>query len=263
MGPQGLTDTLRQVRFAGLAPTRAEYESHLRAEGFIGSSENLLDRPDIALAIYRDWQRRDRVACVFARLIALNSERYDIAWEVLPTRVDPSNVESAASKVTSVVEPAKGQEEAVTVLLPGLEDPESLVSLCKALGQCPSWKVSALFNPSDRLGRVYVRLTTRLAPNVDSEVLGVAPFEFLPPTRVAPITALHIRTKTEGAKPRGYKSSDKSHLADIAWPDDQFWEASCKQRADVLGGDDSAARARITFAVPQDLWGEGSGTHQT
>lgn len=110
MGPHGLNEILRQVRFAGSAPTRAEYERHLRAEGFLGPSETFLDRPDVALATYRDWQRRDRVACVFARLIALYPERYDVAWEVVPTRVDPSNVESVADVVTSVVEMPRGRK---------------------------------------------------------------------------------------------------------------------------------------------------------
>ena len=145
-------------------------------------------------------------------------------------------------------------------MLTGLTDVAALVDLCRSLGQERCWDLDAQFNPSDRLDRVYVKLRYQLSKDVDAEVLGLGPFAFLPATRCAPICALEVRTKEERAKERGPFTKKKSHLADMTWPEsrqkyfDQFWQASHKARLEILGGDDSSARARVTFAIPKMNW---------
>lgn len=258
MSGRTLRDLLRTFRNG--APSRAEYEKFLRTHGVIGANERLGDRPDIALDVYCDWQRRAPVACMFARLIARNPSAHDVAWEMIPTPIDEQNVAGAADQIAQLVEQAKGQEESIVILLPAISEAKSLILLCKAIGRCESWSVRAPYNPSDRFDRIYVRMTTVIGPNVEAEILGVGPFAFLPPTRQSPITALHIRTKTEGAKPRSPGSADKAHLANMDWPGGrdrrfkQLWKGTAQSRVAVLGGDDSAARARITFAIPRTEW---------
>ena len=255
-----IRNVLRDLQVADGELIRIAYEDHLRANGILAGDETLSNRPELAATVYQDWQRRDKVACVFARLMALYPSAYDVVWDVISTPVSADNAELVAQEIVDLVEPTKAQEEAVVVLLPTLDQPEVLVAVCKGLGKCKGWNVRAPFNPSDKLERVYVRVTTDVGPNVEAEVLGVGPFAFLPITRQSPITALHVRTKTERAKRRAHNTPDKAHLADIDWPEgrgrrfNQFWEKTSQRRAEVLGGDDSAARARVTFAVPRNLW---------
>ena len=260
MAAQDLSKILQRVDLGDGADVRIKYEQVLRSAAIIGEYETLADHPEIALDVYRDWQRRPPIACVFARLMALNPEPYDIAWEVVSGRVELGNASETARQIADLVKPAIGQEEAIAVLIPGVETPEALVGVCKALGHRSEWTTRAPFNPSDKFERCYIRITTVVAPDVEAEVLGVAPFDFLPATRRSPIFALHVRTKAEGAKDRGQGTSKRVHLADIAWPEerthhkDQFWNQTIRHRLDRLGGDDLAARARITFAIPRRQW---------
>ena len=260
MVAQDLSKILQRVDLGDGADVRIRYERVLRSATVIGGHETLADHPEIAVDVYRDWQRRPPVACVFARLMALNPEPYDIAWEVVPGLIALGDAKETARRIADLVEPAIGQEEAIAVLIPGVETPESLIGICKALGHCPDWTTRAPFNPSDKFERRYIRITTVVAPDVEAEVLGVAPFDFLPITRRSPIFALHVRTKAEGAKDRGQGASKRVHLADIAWPEerthhkDQFWGQTIRHRLERLGGDNSAARARITLAIPRKLW---------
>lgn len=173
-----------------------------------------------------------------------------------------------AEEMTSLIDAAgdaviasRGLSEALTVLIPKLVDSVLLTAFCKRLGaRNDNWRIAAAPNPSDRLDRVYVSLRFALDANVDAEILGFGPFTFLPATRRAPITALEIRTKVEGHKKRGRSEATLSHLADIPWKGggdswyDRAWTQTQDARRAVLGGDDSAARARITFAIPRTLW---------
>lgn len=262
MTDSAMRKILRKFQYEDDAIVRNLYEKHLRDAGVISIDEGLSDRPDIAVEVYRDWQRRPPVACVFARLISLKPTIYDVHWDILSSSITADNAIDIAQKVAQIVEPVKGQEEAVVILFPCVETPESLVLLCKALAQCDDWNVVASYNPSDKLDRVYTRITTVVGPNTEAEVLGVGPFDFFPATRRSPILALHVRTKTERAKSRAPGSTDKAHLADMEWPEGrgkrfhQFWSSTIQKRLEVLGGDDSAARARITFSIPQTIWDE-------
>lgn len=255
-----LLSLLRGLEVGDGSSIRINYEEYLRSVCVIDSDETLADHPEIALDVYRDWQGRPLIACVFARLMARNPDPYDVEWEVVSGRFGLENVKDAAQKIATLVAPAIGQEEAIAILLPGIDDPGALIGLCKALGQCDGWNTRAPFNPSDKWDRCYIRITTAIGPNVDAEVLGVGPFDFLPATRRAPILALHVRTKAERAKSRGHNVSDRAHLADIEWPEgrnrrfNEFWNQTAQHRLARLGGNDSAARARITFAIPRQLW---------
>lgn len=248
---------LRSLQWATDGPTRSDYEAYLREHSVLAENETLTDRPELSDAIYRDWQRRPQVACVFARQIASRPGEYGV--ESVIVAEDPSAqmtgmIDATAEAVVS----ARGTHEGLTVLLPKLIDSNLLVAFCKRLGaRNGNWRIQAVYNPSDRLNRVHVSVRFALGDNVEAEILGFGPFTFLPATRRAPITTLEFRTKKEGAKPRGGSKSERSHLADIPWPKSNkqsLWTKTETARRTVLGGDDSAARARITFAIPRPLW---------
>lgn len=145
-------------------------------------------------------------------------------------------------------------------MVPSLENVECLVKLIRGLYEQPAWEMRALLNPSDKWRRIYVELKRIISENVAAEVLGFGPFSFLPLTRQSPVAALELRTKTEGARTR--KSPNKlkhAHLADIPFKYkpaifEKTWARTEAARLEVLSGDDSAARARITFVIPEKDW---------
>lgn len=253
-------DIARWARKEG-AVRRGQYEDLLRRKKVLGPGETLVDRPAIARLVYLNWQYGPEVACQFARAIACRPHRYDVGVATLGGHITEPSAGQAAMALNEKLEVMKGQEEGAAILLPGLVDGAALSALCKTLGQLDGWNLKARLNPSDRMNRVYVRLTTEVAAGVEAEVLGVGPFDFLPRTRRAPVAAFHVRTKPTDAKPRDPKDSLKAHLADMSWPGGResrqfgkLWKATEKARDAILGGDDSAARARITFAIPREIW---------
>lgn len=253
-----LTEILKDTPTVGDAPTRAEYLRHLQNHNLILSEMDFTQRPDIVKAVYKHWQTCRVVGCVFAQQIAARPDQHSIDWNVITDEVTTRNAIDVARQIAGYVEPLKNQEEAAVILLPGLCEPVALASLCKSLGQLEGWGCKAELNPSDKCDRVYVRLVVALPPTAEAELLGLAPFSFLPATRQAPVAALQIRTKPDRAEWRGPSPIKKAHLAHIDWPDehtrDRYWERTEQNRRDILGGDDSAAKARVTFAIPQHHW---------
>lgn len=243
--------------FAFVAPNREEYENYLRKQKFIPPNGRIEDHPKFANYVYRDWQTRSQIACEFARIIATNPKKYGLATSVLPLSDIGVDAHQWSKDTDQFVSDQTEISEGVSIIIPGLTHPADLVEFCKYFRRLPKWSVSNTINPSDRLDRVYVNLSVKLDKNTEAEVLGFGPFDFLPLTRQSPITAIEVRTKIAGAKERADEELKKSHLADIAWPEinrDQLWSRTKQQRLKVLGGDDSAARARITFAIPATIW---------
>ena len=256
----GLRQVLKDLQWADGGPSRSDYELYLREQRVLDEDETLADRVDLAEAIYRDWQRRVQVACVFARRIATQPRKFGVHTVVV--KGDPvTEMTGAIDATAAAAKAARGTHEALTVLIPKLINSKVLVALCKRLGaRNDDWTITATFNPSDKLERVHVSLRYVLRTDVHAEILGFGPFNFLPATRRAPISALEIRTKTKGSKKRGHSAVARSHLADIPWRGagdawvNRAWKTTEEARRTVLGGDDSAARARITFAIPRPLW---------
>jgi len=248
---------LRQLQWAQDGPGRSDYENYLKEHAVLAEDEELVDRPDLAPFIYRDWQSRPQVACLFARQIAGNPERYTVKTEVI-ARNPAREMTAAIDETAAAIAKANGKYEGLTVLLPRLNDQKVLVSYCKRLGaRNNTWRLEADFNPSDNRERVYVSLRFALKPDIEAEILGFGPFTFLPLTRRSPITALEIRTKTDRATERSGSQTKRAHLAHIPWKAksaEEMWRKSREARRRILGGDDSSARARVTFAIPRWLW---------
>lgn len=255
----GVRALLKKLQWESGGPSRSDYELYLREHGVLGEAETLSDYPALSVQVYRDWQRRPQVACMFARKIAVQPKRYGVETKVVTD--DPAVAMTAVVNETAeAIDSVCGTQDAITVLVPKLTNSRLLVAFCKRLGaRNGRWRIDASLNPSDHLQRVYVGLRYKLEEKVESEILGFGPFNFLPITRRSPIAVLEVRTKTGGSKPRGGSYIKRSHLADMPWPNsdrsrNKDWGLSTDARRAVLGGDDSAARARITFAIPRSLW---------
>ena len=111
---------------------------------------------------------------------------------------------------------------------------------------------------------VLVGLRVTVAEGVWAEVLGMGPFEFLPPTRRCPITSLEIRVKPDKARrskttlgmlaahldkvPTGSMLTPRQYQALFA-----RFTPWLKRR--ILGGEpDARAKAGVTFAFPAAIW---------
>lgn len=256
----GLRKLLKNLQWSTGGPSRSDYEAYLREHRVLDEQDTLANRPDLSESVYRDWQRRSQVACVFARRIATQPGKFDVKTVVVSEN-PAEEMTGSIDKTAVAVIAARGSSEALTILFPNLVDSTLLAAFCKRLGaRNGNWRIEAVPNPSDRLDRVHVSLLFSLSKVVEAEILGFGPFTFLPATRRSPITALEIRTKTKGHKTRGRSETARSHLAEIPWKGasdawfDRTWKQSEEARRAILGGDDSAARARITFAIPRPLW---------
>lgn len=250
-----------------LVPSQDDYTKHLRQIGLLDPNVALAGRPDLAETVYRHWQRQPQIACAFAQIIAENPAAHGIRTKVVGDNVNLADVTCTAESVSTFVEEVIADPgiKGATVLIPGLLDVAVLVAFCCALATQQRWKLRAELNPSDRQSRVYVELKREVGVNEEgkivlAEVLGFGPFNFLPLTRRAPVTALELRTKPDNAgAPKNAFKQPRAHLADLRIDMDfptvrRVWARTEDARIEVLGGDDSAARARITFAIPQEHW---------
>ena len=128
----GLRRTLKELQWSTLGPSRSDYEAYLREHRVLDEADTLEIRPDLSEPVYRDWQRRPQVACVFARRIAIQPGKFNVTTVVVP--------ENPAEQMTRVIDAtaeavmaARGSSEALTVLLPQLVDSNLLVAFCKRL----------------------------------------------------------------------------------------------------------------------------------
>ncbi len=256
----GLVKVGNQVRQIALF---SDYINHCIETKGLADQQELRKFPALAEEIYVDWLRKPQVACVFARFMAKDNEQFGIRREVVSACPSEIGEEAYAELITdrtteSIMSP---KVEGLSLLLPSITESEQLGSLVRQLFSRAEWSGSAKLNPSDRQERVYIQLKRKLDDETAAEVLGLGPFSFLPLTRQSPVTALEIRTKPDGASGgKGPFSTRLSHLADILIPKiadkkfREFWIATSDQRLAVLGGDDSAAKAKVTFAIPSAFW---------
>jgi hypothetical protein len=91
-----------------------------------------------------------------------------------------------------------------------------------------------------------------------SEVVGFAPFEYLPLTRRAPVPAIAFRAKPANSlKPLQGRAERRANLAAIqahipANTFSRLWEMSEKLREELDGKTNPIARARVAFAFLAD-----------
>jgi hypothetical protein len=144
---------------------------------------------------YLAWRGQPHVGCVFARLIARKPKRYGQKIEEVANKSAPAKV---AKRIAEIVKDAIADPKvsAVTLLFPGLDNFEKLVSIMLALQNESGWSVKTTklkkppVTPFVALHAVCdIPFGTGLRP---SEALVLGPFSEFPPTRRAPVPALEI-----------------------------------------------------------------------
>ena len=250
----------KQTRF----PERSDYIELLVRLGMIENEEDLSNHPTLNEAIYLDWLRRGQVGCIFAQLFARKRNRTNLRTiRLLENSHDPNN-SSLPKLIAAATEEAVSdpRTEALTVLLPDILQPEKLVKMLQDLSRLANWSIESETPWRGTIALIGLRV--EIGNSVRAEVLGMGPFDFLPPTRQCPITTLEIRTKPRYALLNKILPLWKrAHLAQL--PTEaflkgkergiRFGELTPRLRLRILGGnDDARAKARITFAVPLAIW---------
>lgn len=232
-------------------PTLADFVEHLRARGEIQDEDDLFTRRyDLLATIFHSWVQRGQAACQFAVHLAKNSTEAGWLELVVPTVED----EDSIAAIGPLLGGAGSAEsvEAVLLLLPSVRTLEALVGLCGRLCDLADWHWVEIDGADE--GYVLAGLRWRPPGSDDvSWVLAFGPFEDLPFTRRAPVTALTIRTRGPANGEGGLDLAKMDSLVDQG-KGERFLELTKRNKADLLAGELAhAARARVTLRVPQRL----------
>lgn len=243
-------------RFPGLN----DYLETLRATGHAADEAELRTRPDLLVDIFHDWVRQGGAGCVFARILSQDPQTSKWADVVAPLdHTEPHWPAQLDHLLRSSYE-----EQAVLIVLPGVQTIRHLVEAAANICRSPSWSWLRIHpNPSkprqvesaqDDSEHDVVGLRWS-GPHHDKPAwpLAFGPFDDLPFTRRSPIAALTMRTHTP------LWSSDGIDLAAMEHGMDERKHARVlertKSRARGLLSDElvHAARAQGTFRAPKNL----------
>lgn len=244
-------------------PTREDYELAFSAHGSISTGATISECAELAAAAQAHWHAGGNDGCVFAA--ALSADRVNSGWE---THVLLDNVDDAASvagAIDALCRPriAAPEIEVVSVLMPAVDDADTLARLLSRLSPLEHWNVRERgVEDVEGIGSV-VLLGVRAEVELGhwAEVLGFGRFAGQGNTRLAPFTELAIRVK-EPPRPR---RNQRAYMADIEMDLDKvefgrWWHETKRRRAERLGAEqDARAKGRVTFALEQGAWERSTG----
>lgn len=232
-------------------PTLADFVEHLRSRGEIEDGEDLLTRRhDLLATIFHTWVQRGQAACQFAVHLAKN--RSDAGWmEVVVPHLDD---EASVAAVSTLLVGAGSADsvEAVLLLLPSVRTWQRLVELCGRLCRLGDWCWEEIQGADEGHALAGLRWTPPASDN-RSWVLAFGPFDELPYTRRAPVTALTLRTRGPANKEGGLDLAKMDSLVDDQ-KSERFLDLTERNKSDLLGGElTHVARARVTLQVAKVL----------
>lgn len=245
-----------------LFPAYNDLAQSLVDMGEIASAGDLLGtRSDLLPQLFLRWIKEGQLGCRFA--VSLAMEKRQPPWHMF---VLPEPGDRVAWAIEDLVAAAPADAEAIFVFLLGVHTPEALVQVLRHLVEHPSWTCEEVDWKSEHPtlpDRCLVGLKWSLPDGEHrAEVLGFAPFESMPFTRRvegAPFSVLAFRHRWPPENPDGeFGNPDRRevHLANLPFPEDlieRFREATRTARRDLLGDEIGAARARVTFCLPEAL----------
>lgn len=210
------------------------------------------------------WLHTDQVGCHFA--MALTIKKQQDRWRVISG--DPPKTPQDVEVIHETLVEASGDNvDAVILIFPAVELLEDLVKLINFLGGHDSWDCTEDKQPDcSAAGRARLGLGMRwqMPCGTISFALGFGPFGFLPPTRRSPYTAITLPVCQKGVHRKGDES--ERHLCDMAndlWDTSKFdsmMSSTSELKATLIGAnDEQAAKAKVTFALPEDCRGQLNG----
>jgi len=203
------------------------------------------------------------VGCLFARLIARRPQDYTQTIQIVSGAGTPKRVSgNIARRFTRLV--ADKNVTAGALLLPEVKTLQSLTEITLQLSAQPGWTVSTstLTNyPAQELVAVHiVRAIPFGTTECPSEALVLGPFDEFPKTRRSPVTAIEMYVgEPLTHDPKTGVPTTKANLAHISLPvdtqpmRDKLWKGSILGRLKSLGGEDSRAKAKVSFVIPKKM----------
>ncbi len=204
------------------------------------------------------WAKSRLVGCLFARAMFKAPKEYGIAFDHY-SGSDPSELAPAvAAGVVRCIE--QPETEGVVCLFPDIGEPSQIRALFEDLVANHGWSLRMAREQFqgqefDILG-VDVPVGEDQGAEVLAEVVAFAPFEYLPITRRAPVTAFSLRTKPAlSDEPLTGRTERRANLAAIKFdvPPQAFsrlWEKSHELRVELVGEGNPLARARVAIGIP-------------
>lgn len=215
---------------------------------------------------YLDWRRTPAVGCVFARYLSRSPEDHGQAVESIEIDTSPDQIaQEIAHRTSDLI--ADAAIKAALILLPKVRSVKELAEISIELGQLSGWTVSTseLDAPPDaEMTAVHLFRDVPFADTTTkSEILVFGPFDEMPATRRAPVTAIEFLVcEPMGVDPKTQKPTTRANLAhlELELPSqaafDSMWNGSFSGRLKSLGGEDSRAKAKVSFAISSALASE-------
>jgi hypothetical protein len=208
------------------------------------------------------WARTKSIGCYFARAMFQAPADYGITIHYQ----GDLDGRKLALRVSELIrnEVLMEASEAVVVVINERLPVEEFATLLRSLSNKPGWY---LRETEIRHGeRDYAVVGVDVYVGEDqgsetlSEIVGFAPYEYLPVTRRAPTPAIMLRTKSAlSEEPLPERAERRANLAAIkvdVHPNafTAMWQKSKELRAQLDGADNPMARARVALALPADVW---------
>lgn len=221
-----------------------------------------------------DWACTCNVGCYFARAMFKAPREYGIVihhleaatGHVLATIVEAATRAAVGDTTTEAAAFVFNRDLAL----------REYAALLRGLSNKPGWFLREEVLQSD--GHEYVVVGVDVSVGTEggvaalSELVGFAPYNYLPVTRRAPVPAIVLRTKAAfSLDPLPSRSERRANLAAIRLQIDtnafnSLWQKSQALRSELDGPDNPMARARIALAIPADVWAstrEGSADRKS
>ena len=217
-----------------------------------------LNRTDPAERIF-DWIRSQQTGCLFAQKLARDSEIP--SWRTLVVKSGESSEELDSLQETLELSAENDETHAVVIVFQEVEISEHIPDLINRLVKTGHWwwteprKVERSASGEKRFA---VGLRWKAPNDSVAFVLGFGPFGLLPPTRRSPYLALTVPTCLKGSRRDPTGAGKERHLCDMrndlfteeSW--EKLWEETKTRRAQLTESyDDDAAKARVTFVLPE------------
>ena len=218
-----------------------------------------------AKTTYLNWKLKlPDVACLFARLLARRGADDGVLVVEIQSGADAKRL---AKSIDDIVSNAVADDDiqSVTIVIPNLSELSTLLRAAIILGNDEKWVCSVKKVVCDKSGEVVTvglsRWLTRAdGVEVPSDVLVMAPFDSMPPTRRAPVAGFEVFV---GVPPPtdaiSGKPTEKANLAhiDARLPTqesfDKMAERTATNRREQLalgeGEEDRRAKAKVSFSI--------------
>ena len=248
-------------------PQRSDYLQYLIERRIIASEDALDAQPNVVMDIHRHWHLKGQHGCRFAQMLSNNPVGHRWGRVVIPG-ADPAKWSRALwNDIAHHVEAAMGnaEEQALSLLFPSLTSESALVELLVQLKERLRWQAVLIDRIDGPDGAPLLRIGLRvpMSDGIAAWPIGFGPFPHLALTRRSPLTeiAFMVKPKAYPSRPNITPDPNAAHLADMQIPvitDDAWkkvWASTQAAKAERLADPgDPAAKAKVTFVVPESLW---------